>query len=209
MPALEPGTPLPAQVDNLVAAHRIPLLSWPVSAEAAQRKAYWAQLARQIGQVPGPVLLRPRLAAATPAGHRRRWRDMVRAFRTEGVVNVVWVWSPEAADTLLHKFPGAAYVDWIASPLVARDGGPHFARLREQLTQDINLHHLPVLLLVPTPRPNAAALVQQLNRAYPEVKAVVFSPVGTAPLFTANPGSQPATAAGLGGAVSLEESAVE
>ncbi|GAB3859908.1 hypothetical protein GCM10028822_37230 [Hymenobacter terrigena] len=177
----ETSARLPQLVTTLANQQKVPLLSWPVNAAASQQAGYWHNAAQQLRQVPGPVMLRPLLSAPTALTYRRAWKHMVDAFRREGVRNVVWVWSPEAADTLLQRFPGVAYTDWVAGSLLAGQGAS-YAALRPQLAQNLEFHQLPVMLLAPPP--NAAVTnVARLSWQYPEIKAVVFS----APAHTATP----------------------
>jgi hypothetical protein len=145
-----------------------------VSATTALQQSYWQHLARQINQIPGPVMLRPRLSASTAVSYRRAWKQMVRAFRQEKVLNAVWVWTPDANDALLQRFPGVAYVHWVANPVLARDGAPDYANLRTQLSQNLAMHQLPVLLLAPAANGSLKAVAGRLNAKYPEIKAVVF-----------------------------------
>ncbi|MBF9238524.1 glycosyltransferase [Hymenobacter sp. BT683] len=166
--------PLPAQVDSLVQRRRVPLLTWTARTSATDQKAYWQHLAQQISQIPGPVMLRPILQAPNAAAYRQAWKEMVRAFRKEQVINAVWVWTPVAADSLMQQFPGVAYADWIASPLLAQDGAPDYAQLRTYLSENLALHQLPVVLLAPTPKGNPQNVAQRLNWEYPEIKAIVF-----------------------------------
>lgn len=168
----EPAAGLPALAGHLAAQHQVPLLSWKPTAAHSQQPAYWRQVARQVAQVPGPVLLRPLLTAPTAQAARQQWRAMVEVFRNEGVRNAVWAWTP-GPDNTLAAFPGVAYVDWLASP-VANTTGAGYAQLRPELAQQLELHQLPLLLLAePVANPQRAA--RQLAATYPETKAVVFA----------------------------------
>jgi cellulose synthase (UDP-forming) len=171
---------LPALVSDLASQQKVPLLSWPVSTTTSQQPSYWHHMARQLREVPGPVMLRPLLSAPTALSYRRTWRQMVEIFRREGVRNVVWVWSPEATDSLLQRFPGVAYTDWVAGSLL-NGQGPPYGTLRPQMAQNLAFHQLPVLLLAP-PQNSTSADVARLGWQYPEIKAVVFA----APTHTPN-----------------------
>ena len=164
---------LPALVSTLASQQKVPLLNWPISAASSQQPSYWKNAARQLKQVLGPVMLRPLLHAPTNLSYRRTWRHMVNVFRSEGVKNVVWIWSPEETDSLLQHFPGVAYTDWIAGSLLAGTG-PAYARLRPKLAQNIVFHQMPVMLLAP-PSKSASTSVALLGLEYPEIKAVVFA----------------------------------
>ncbi|WP_226163020.1 glycosyltransferase [Hymenobacter terricola] len=182
IPTPGPASQLPALVTNIARQHQVPLLSWTVNAEHIQQKNYWQSVARQVGKVPGPVLLRPVLNAPTAMSSRLAWQQMVKAFRREHVTNAVWVWTPETTDSLLQKFPGIAYTDWVASPVQGTDGTAHYPTLRAQLARDLTLHQVPVLLLAPTPEDSPVSVANDLAWKYPEVKAVVF-PAATPPTF--------------------------
>lgn len=186
----EASSQLPPLVTTLASQQKVPLLNWPVNAATSQQAGYWHHAALQLGQVPGPVMLRPLLSAPTALSYRRAWKHMVEAFRREGVRNVVWVWTPEATDTLLLRFPGVAYTDWVAGALLPTQGAP-YATLRPQLARNLDFHQLPVMLLAPAPI-GIATSATRLEREYPEIKAVVFSTpvhhsVPTAGRFTQSP----------------------
>ena len=176
----EASSQLPAIVSTLATQQKVPLLSWPVKAATSQQDGYWHNAARQLRQVPGPVMLRPLLSTPTNRSYRRTWKRMVDIFRREGVRNVVWVWSPEATDSLLQRFPGVAYTDWVAGAVLAGQGGAYVA-LRSQLASNLELHQLPVILLASSPNGdfrNAA----RLGWEYPEIKAVVFCAPARTPI---------------------------
>ncbi|MFF4648894.1 glycoside hydrolase family 26 protein [Streptomyces sp. NPDC001380] len=91
--------------------------------------AYIRQLARQVAAYRGPLALSfagemngpwnswgP--GHARPADFVAAWRHVHDVFRSAGVTNVVWVWSPHVVDTgttarLRPYYPGDAYVDWV------------------------------------------------------------------------------------------------
>jgi cellulose synthase (UDP-forming) len=172
--APSPTTPLPEAVNTIAEKHQVPLLTWSVNAEATVPVGYWQQLARQISQVPGPVMLRPLLTHSTAPGYRLAWQSMVKAFLEEKVTNAVWVWTPDSADAELQRFPGVAYTHWIASSL-AGVGAAHYALIQPRIAKNLLLHQLPVLLLAPAPRAPLARVAQKLAWEYPEIKAVVFA----------------------------------
>ena len=186
LPAPTPTSELPDVVNDVASNYRVPLLSWPVRWVDMQQKEYCQHLARQIRLVAGPVLLRPLLSAPTASAYRRAWKQMVESFREEHAVNAVWVWTPSPTDSLLQEFPGAAYVNWIASPLLAGNATPQFAILRPRLTVNMTLHKTPVLLLAPAPTTAPLRAARRLAGQFPEIKAVVFPLIeparsGTAP----------------------------
>ena len=123
---------------------------------------------------------------------------MVDAFKREKVTNAVWVWTPDATDLLLQRFPGVIYTNWVAS-----SGVMNYAALRNQLASNLNLHQIPVLLLMPPAKGNPLRVAYGVAQKYPEVKAVVFDgprrteQVGanrTAGLGTAHSRAQPVDA---------------
>ena len=181
MPATDSAVQLPAAVHTLAQRHQIPLLSWPVSQAVAQRPAYWQALAQQLNQVPGAVLLQPQLEIADPVQYRHCWREMHRILRDEQVVNVVWVWTPEAADSQLTKFPGITYTNWIASHLQGSARTPDYPTLRNRLTYNLALHQMPVVLLAPAPAGSLLQAARRLASTYPEIKTVVFAAPATLP----------------------------
>ena len=189
----ELGPTLPTLVARLAGGPQVPLLSWPVEAQAAQRAGYWQNLARQVKKAPGPVMLRPRLQAPTAAAYRRAWIRMVQAFRREKAVNAVWVWTPDAADTLLLKFPGATYTHWVAGPLQADNDAPDYATLRTRLMQNLAVHQVPVLLLAPAPTAHPRDIARRLAWEYPEIKALVFAAPVTTVLTMTGPPHPPTT----------------
>ena len=174
IPEPQPAVPLPSVVTSLALRGQVPLLDWKANAAATHPKNYWRLVARQVAEVPGTVMLRPVLTAPTAVAYRRAWKQMVRAFRQEHVTNVVWVWTPEASDSLLERFPGVVYASWVANPLLAVDGTPDYLTLRTQFTQNLALHQVPILLLAPASNGNPRHVAHELNWEYPEVKAVVF-----------------------------------
>lgn len=169
------GLQLPAVVNTLARHHQIPLLSWTVSAKQARRPAYWKALAQQLNQVPGAVLLRPQLDIVDAVEYRHCWRAMHQLMREENVINVVWVWTPEASDVQLDKFPGLIYVNWLASDLHGSALTPDYSTLRQRLTYDLALHQMPVLLQAPAPAGNLQQAARKLAATYPEINTVVFA----------------------------------
>jgi cellulose synthase (UDP-forming) len=165
--------PLTETVARL-APTEVPLVSWTVDAVETWKPSYWRHLARQVASLPRPVLLRPRLATADDAASRRAWQHMVLAFKQENVANALWVWTPEAGDSLLHRFPGVAYANWLASPLQASEDGLSYPTLRAQLVTNLSMHQVPVLLLAPPPAGSPQRFSNQLAVKYPEIKALVF-----------------------------------
>ena len=198
VPTLGPLATLPTTMVRVAAQGQVPLLSWSADAANSQRRNYWRALAQRIRQVPGPVMLRPQLNASTAAGYRQAWKHMVDAFKREKVTNAVWVWTPDATDLLLQRFPGVIYTNWVAS-----SGVMDYAALRNQLASNLNLHQIPVLLLMPPAKGNPLRVAYGVAQKYPEVKAVVFDgprrteQVGanrTAGLGTAHSRAQPVDA---------------
>lgn len=186
IPAPTATSQLPAEIRSLANSNQIPLISWSVDAAATQQKDYWQQFARQIKQLPSAVLLRPVLTASDDNDYRRAWKNMVTTFRREQVKNTVWVWTPTANDSLLMRFPGKTYLDWVACPLVASGQNVAYATMRKQLTRNLALHQVPVLVLAPTPSASPLEAARSLTRAYPEVKIVVFN-APTQPLRSTRP----------------------
>jgi cellulose synthase (UDP-forming) len=181
LPNFDPNAPLPAVVTTLSRQKQIPMLSWSADANTTMGKDYWRTMVEQVNSVPGPVLLRPRLVAATAAEYRRAWRHMHTVFKDAKAVNVVWAWTPEASDSLMNRFPGIVYTNWIASPLEAADGAPSYATLRRKLTYDLALHQMPVVLLAPAPSGNPLKTAQRMAEEYPELSTVVFSAPSSTP----------------------------
>ena len=169
VPTLGPLANLPTKIIQVAVQGQVPLLSWSVNTTNSQRRDYWRALAQQIRQVPGSVMLRPLLNASTAVSYRQAWKNMVNAFKREKVTNVVWVWTPDAADLLLQRFPGVIYTNWVAS-----SGVINYAALRGQLASNLNLHQIPVLLLMPPTKGNPLRVAYGVAQKYPEVKAVVF-----------------------------------
>ncbi|WP_236018440.1 MULTISPECIES: glycosyltransferase [Hymenobacter] len=166
--------PIPEATRQL-ARHQVPLLSWAVRSADTWQPDYWLPLARQVASLPSPVMLRPNLSAPTASAYRRAWQHMVRSFKQAHVTNAVWVWTPEATDSLFQRFPGSAYTDWLACRLQGQGDMASYAALRPLMAQDILLHDLPVLLLAPTPAANPTQAGQRLSQLYPELKAIVFA----------------------------------
>jgi cellulose synthase (UDP-forming) len=163
----------------------VPLLNWSVPAAATWKPGYWQAAAYQIANMPGPVLLRPHLEAANPSDYRRAWRHMVSAFLAAHTVNAVWVWTPEASDTLFERFPGVFYTTWIATPLQAADGAPSYQALRPRLAINMQMHQLPVMVLSAPDTGRIEHMRQYFEQAYPEVKALVLQPSTDTPQATA------------------------
>ena len=172
----KPSSTLPPAVAKLAQQHQVPLLDWSISVEDTHQKDYWHNVAQQVGQVPGTVLLRPQLVTPSALTYRKAWKEMVDAFQQQKITNVLWVWTPDAADRQLDKFPGINYIDWVANPLNAAYGAPGYSALRMQLAHNVALHSQPVMLLAPPSDTNPAKQAHQLVTAYPEIKAVVFTP---------------------------------
>jgi cellulose synthase (UDP-forming) len=173
-----PLSPFSPQLPLLVqqAPRHVPLLSWSVSATDTWKPDYWKAAARQVANLPGPVLLRPHIKAATASDYRRAWRHMFMAFLAEHTVNAVWVWTPEASDTLLERFPGVFYTTWIATPLEAADGAPAYTALRPRLAVSMQMHQLPVMVLAAPDSGDIQHTRRYFEQAYPEVKALVLRP---------------------------------
>jgi cellulose synthase (UDP-forming) len=165
--------PLAETLDHLTPIE-VPLLSWTADAADTWKPAYWQKLARQVASLPRPVLLRPRLTTSNDAASRRAWQHMVLAFKQEKVANALWVWTPEVSDSLLQRFPGVAYTDWVASPLHTSEEALSYPTLRTQLATRLSMHQLPVLLLAPPPTSSPQRASRQLVSKYPELKAIVF-----------------------------------
>lgn len=175
IPTPGPSSELPELVATVASRHQVPLLSWTMPTDTTQNQGSWQQLARQIKQVPGPVMLRPLLSTASAADYRRAWRQMYAIFQREQVTNVVWAWTPEASDPQLQKFPGAAYIHWIVSPLLPDGTATSYSELRLQLSPNLVLHQVPVLLLAPAPNRQPQQTARYLAKKYPEIRAVVFA----------------------------------
>ncbi|WP_226915638.1 glycosyltransferase family 2 protein [Hymenobacter siberiensis] len=174
LPAIDPATRLPLQVYKLASKHQIMMITWTVSAQELQNANYWPQLVRQLMVVPGPLLLRPLLQSPSPDRYRRDWALMASTFRAAKVPNVLWVWTPEAADPLLKKFPGVANVNWMATPLVADTLSISFAELRRHLVSNL-VNQVPVLLLAPPATGKLSTIANRIAWQYPEIKIVVFA----------------------------------
>jgi len=162
-------------------SQNVTLLTWPVKPN--QTGPIHELSLRRLARLQRPIMLRPLLTASSPEVYRRRWQQLVRSFRAAGANNVVWVWTPPRPDSLSAYFPGVTYVDWVAvDGLEARNTAPGswYPQVRAQLAPQIELHTKPVLLLV-TASKEATAAPQQLVRAFPEVKAVVFGHSATEP----------------------------
>jgi cellulose synthase (UDP-forming) len=175
LPNFDPNAPLPAVVSNLSRQKQIPMLSWTADVKATMQKDYWRNMVEEVNSVPGPVLLRPRLVGASADEYRRAWRHMHTVFKAAHAVNVVWTWTPEVSDTLMQRFPGIVYTNWIASPLEAADGAPSYLTLRHRLTYDLALHQVPVVLLAPAPTGSPLHTAQQMAAEYPELSTIVFA----------------------------------
>jgi hypothetical protein len=146
-----------------------------MTTDTTQNLACWQQLAREIQHVPGPVMLRPLLSTSSATAYRRAWRQMHDVFQREKVTNVVWAWTPETGDSQLQKFPGTAYIHWIVSPLLADSTAPSYSSLRAQLSPNLEMHQIPVLLLAPAPKHQPKQTAHHLALEYPEIRAVVFT----------------------------------
>ena len=180
LPGFTTSQPLPPVVTKLVRAQQIPMLSWSFDARSSMQPAYWQKFAQQLNHLPGPVLLRPMLAAPTATAYRQAWRNMYSTLKSLGVINVVWVWTPETSDLQLQKFPGTIYTNWMASPLQASASLPSYPDLRARLTRTLALHHVPVVVLAPPPTDgNPLRAAQTLANEFPELTTVVFT--NTAP----------------------------
>jgi cellulose synthase (UDP-forming) len=175
IPTPSPSSELPELVFAVASRHQVPVVSWNMTSDTLQNRASWQQLARQIRHVPGPVMLRPLLSASSAADYRRAWRQLCDVFQHEKVTNAVWAWTPEASDPQLQKFPGAAYVHWIVSPLLPDGSATTYPVLQAQLSPNLTLHQVPVLLLAPAPKRRSDQTARQLAVQYPEIRAVVFA----------------------------------
>ena len=125
----------PAWIATATRNGALPLITWqPMrpSLEAIASGRYDAAIrafARGVRSVPGPVYLRPMPEmngawerwSGRPALYVQAWRHIVDLFRSSGVRNVRFVWSPNVTDVpatpenaLERYYPGTAYVDVLA-----------------------------------------------------------------------------------------------
>ncbi|WP_156126327.1 glycosyltransferase [Hymenobacter sp. DG25B] len=165
----------------IMAFGQVPLVTLDLSS-GAMTEAAVRKMARQAAALPGPILLRPILASATPAEYRQRWRYMVELFTQQKATNVNWVWTPPYQDSVATYSPGAPYIDWIAaevqvanaSRVVIPSSKKPYTILRRNLASRIDLHYKPVLLInQPIVTKEISATSQYLMRQYPEVRAVI------------------------------------
>jgi endoglucanase len=97
--------------------------------------SYMRTFAQSVKTYGGPVILLPfeemngdwypwsgTLNGNTPAKHIAAWRRMVDLFRSEGVTNVKFAWSPNStswpnttANDLTQYYPGDTYVDYVGA----------------------------------------------------------------------------------------------
>jgi len=90
--------------------------------------------ARDVAEFGRPVLLAPlhepngswypwstEVQGNPPAEYRAAWRRIHRIFRSEGAVNVRWVWAAyslsslgQSRSAIIRAYPGDRYVDWTA-----------------------------------------------------------------------------------------------
>ncbi|TAK34071.1 MAG: hypothetical protein EPO21_10840 [Chloroflexota bacterium] len=122
------------------ASGSIPMLSWQpgfgngtrslASVAAGDRDDYLVTWANQLRDWGHPIFLRmmweqnatwylwrayqePQISDFIAA-----WRHVVQVFRSEGAINVTFVWSPHVSDhgasPIMDTYPGDEYVDWVA-----------------------------------------------------------------------------------------------
>ncbi len=122
----------PVPVDDVLAAGRIPLVTWQTHNEALEDivagvyDAYVREWAHGVRAAAGTVYVRifPEMNGewapwnGDPEGLKAAWRHIVDLFAAEGATNVRWVFSPNVTDeprtpenALERYYPGADYVD--------------------------------------------------------------------------------------------------
>ncbi len=122
----------PVPVDDVLAAGRIPLVTWQTHNEslgdiaAGAYDAYIREWARGVRAAAGTVYVRifPEMNGdwaswnGDPEGLKRAWRHIVDLFAAEGAANVRWVFSPNVTDeprtpenAMERYYPGDDYVD--------------------------------------------------------------------------------------------------
>ncbi|WP_426059354.1 glycosyltransferase [Hymenobacter sp. B1770] len=154
----------------------VPLLTWPISAQAYS-VGQWQSIARQFKQgVARPIMLRPLFSAKSPVEYRRAWRDMIKGFAAENVHNVVWLWTPPNPEAVADYCPGGAYFDWMVADHPVGENSDEYPRMRFQAAQQFELHRKPVMLLatLPANAPAANVLARRVASQYPEIRAVVY-----------------------------------
>lgn len=122
----------PVPVDDVLAAGRIPLITWQAHEEsmadiaAGVYDAYIKEWAHGVRAAAGTVYVRifPEMNgdwtpwSGDPEGLKRAWRHIVDLFGAEGASNVRWVFSPNVTDeprtpenAMERYYPGDDYVD--------------------------------------------------------------------------------------------------
>jgi hypothetical protein len=187
-----------------------PMVSWKIDftggrVASGRMDGYLRKQADEVRAYGGPLFLRPdwemngnwmqlwSLPAVTPAQYVASWRHVVDIFRHEGVHNVAFVWSPNAARYWQYAvsawYPGDEYVSWFGV-----DGYPRVSSGSSILTEPDGLnavaqlahkHGKPLMLAewaatLPDPDDGwAFDLVFNWAKAYPEtVKALVYFDYG-------------------------------
>ncbi|WP_234794949.1 glycosyltransferase family 2 protein [Hymenobacter arizonensis] len=167
----------PPEALRQLRANEVPLLTWPVPAQAYSVKQ-WQYIARQFKRgATRPIMLRPLFATKSPVDYRRAWRDMITAFGAENVHNIVWLWTPPRLDAVADYCPGGAYFDWmVADHPTGEEGSDEYSSMRLQAAQQFELHRKPVLLLatLPANAPGPNVLARRVASQYPEIRAVVY-----------------------------------
>jgi len=165
-------------IQSLHQRHIVPLLTWSID---AGHTPPWALITQQLQQVEGKVMLKPLLTTHSSSAYRREWQLLVSRIQNAGGTNAVWVWSPPQHDSLIHYFPGAHYIDWIAAdyryqtvPEVC-NATSAYQKMRLQLSSQIELHSKPVLLVAtPVFTQQTAAQSDAMLSDYREIKAVLY-----------------------------------
>ena len=139
VPVISPAEPIMFSANNSLTESEgiVPVISWGTNAISLQSilsgryDAYIDSSASQVKAYPGSVYIRldwemngpwsgwnpaNQSPGTTPATFVAFWRYVVTRFRSDGVTNTKWVWSPnvDAGNGSMAEFyPGADYVDMV------------------------------------------------------------------------------------------------
>lgn len=126
--------------------------------------------------------------------YQQAWQYMVDFLHKQQVTNVIWVWCPTQASTIVSHYPGGNYVDWLGleimdNPTLDEDHQSHsFAALYQLMHNTIRLHlaydirQKPILIThfgtIP-PNNTEQTWVHDalgiIKERYPEIRGVVLS----------------------------------